>query len=43
MDDPERRKQMGRLGRERIETELAWSQQSKKLLQAYETLHRGVK
>ncbi len=43
IDDPERRKEMGRLGRERIEAELGWPHQSKKLLHAYETLKRGVK
>jgi glycosyltransferase involved in cell wall biosynthesis len=43
MDDPVRGDEMGRLGRQRIETELAWSQQSKNLLQAYEILQRGVR
>ena len=43
MDDPQRCRQMGRLGRKQVETELAWSHQAKKLLQAYETLQRGVK
>jgi glycosyltransferase involved in cell wall biosynthesis len=43
MDDPERRNQMGRLGKERVEKELGWSHQSKKLLHAYETLKRGTK
>jgi glycosyltransferase involved in cell wall biosynthesis len=35
MDDPERRKKMGQIGRERIENELAWSHQAKHLLDAY--------
>jgi len=35
MDDPERRKQMGLVGRERVENELAWPHQAKHLLDAY--------
>jgi len=38
MDNPKRRKEMGKIGRERIETELAWSHQEKHLLRAYEAL-----
>ncbi|MCB0197562.1 MAG: glycosyltransferase family 4 protein [Anaerolineae bacterium] len=38
MDDQERRQKMGQLGRERIETKLAWSYQEKHLLEAYEVL-----
>jgi len=38
MDDPERRKRMGEIGRERVETELAWLYQEKHLLEAYEAL-----
>lgn len=38
MDDPERRQRMGQIGRERIETGLAWSYQERHLLEAYETL-----
>ena len=38
MDDPERRKQMGEKGRQRIERELAWEYQEKFLLKAYEAL-----
>jgi len=38
MDDPERRNRMGQLGRQRIETELAWVFQEKHLLEAYEAL-----
>jgi len=39
MDDPQRRQRMGKKGRERIETELAWSYQEKHLLEAYEALN----
>jgi glycosyltransferase involved in cell wall biosynthesis len=35
MDDPERRKKMGQVGRERVENELAWPHQAKHLLDAY--------
>jgi glycosyltransferase involved in cell wall biosynthesis len=35
MDDPERRKKMGEIGRERIENELAWPYQAKHLLDVY--------
>jgi glycosyltransferase involved in cell wall biosynthesis len=35
IDDPERRKKMGQVGRERVENELAWSHQAKHLLDAY--------
>lgn len=38
MDDPERRKRMGQIGRERIERELAWVYQEKHLLEAYNAL-----
>ncbi len=38
MDDPERRQQMGQIGRERIETALAWSHQEKRLIEAYKAL-----
>jgi len=38
IDDPERRRRIGRIGRERVETELAWSYQEKYLLEAYEAL-----
>ena len=41
MDDPERRKRMGQRGRERIETELAWSYQEEHLLEVYEVLSTG--
>ncbi len=42
MDDPERRKRMGQIGRERIETELAWPCQEKYLLEAYEAVCAGL-
>jgi len=38
MDDPERRKKMGEIGRERVEKQLAWPYQKEFLLRAYETL-----
>jgi glycosyltransferase involved in cell wall biosynthesis len=38
LDDPERRENMGKLGKERIENELAWTYQAKKLLEAYEAI-----
>jgi glycosyltransferase involved in cell wall biosynthesis len=38
MDDPDRRQAMGRRGRERIETALAWHYQAEKLVSAYRTL-----
>jgi glycosyltransferase involved in cell wall biosynthesis len=38
MDDPKRREEMGQIGRRRIEMELAWSHQERRLLEAYETL-----
>jgi glycosyltransferase involved in cell wall biosynthesis len=38
MDDPQRRQQMGQIGRERIETELSWPHQAPRLLDAYTKL-----
>lgn len=38
MDDPERRREMGRIGRRRVETELAWPHQERHLLAVYEAL-----
>lgn len=38
MDDPDLRELMGKIGRERVEKQLAWSHQAKKLLAAYEAL-----
>jgi glycosyltransferase involved in cell wall biosynthesis len=40
LDDPGRRAEMGRKGRERVESSLAWSHQAAKLLAAYEALHK---
>jgi glycosyltransferase involved in cell wall biosynthesis len=38
MDDPQRREEMGRFGRQRVEKELAWPHQGKHLLEAYRKL-----
>ena len=38
MDDPARRKKMGLLGRQRMETELAWQHSIPKLLEVYRTV-----
>jgi glycosyltransferase involved in cell wall biosynthesis len=38
IDEPERRKQMGQIGRSRISARLAWAHQEKHLLAAYDTL-----
>ena len=38
MDDPERHRKMGQIGKERVEKELAWSYQEKRLLEAYQAL-----
>jgi glycosyltransferase involved in cell wall biosynthesis len=38
MDDPLRREKMGRIGRERIEKELAWPYQAECLLNAYKSI-----
>lgn len=38
MDDPKRREEMGRFGRQRVEEELAWPHQEKRLLEAYRKL-----
>jgi glycosyltransferase involved in cell wall biosynthesis len=40
MDNPEQRKELGRIGKERVEKELAWHHQSIYLINAYETLLR---
>lgn len=40
LDNPGRRAEMGRKGRERVESCLAWSHQAAKLLAAYEALHK---
>ncbi|MGH8290953.1 MAG: glycosyltransferase family 4 protein [Steroidobacteraceae bacterium] len=38
LDDPERRERMGRLGRHRVERQLAWDYEAPKLLAAYAAL-----
>jgi glycosyltransferase involved in cell wall biosynthesis len=38
MDDPERSRKLGYIGRERVEKELAWSYQQRHLLRAYQAL-----
>lgn len=38
MDNPKLRTQMGQIGRERVESELAWTHQEKHLLEAYESV-----
>lgn len=42
MDHPQRRAEMGRYGRRRIETELAWSYSGANLIRGYERLARGA-
>ena len=42
MDDPERRRAMGELGRRRVEGQLAWSHSVPNLLAAYRTLFADV-
>jgi glycosyltransferase involved in cell wall biosynthesis len=41
LDNPALRVSMGRVGRERVEKELAWKYEAPKLLKAYETLLKG--
>jgi glycosyltransferase involved in cell wall biosynthesis len=41
LDDPDRRAQAGRLGRARVENELAWPYEAPKLLAAYEEAFRA--
>ena len=41
MDDRQKRMKMGKIGRQRIESELAWSHQQKYLLEAYESISTG--
>ena len=38
LDDPARRAEMGRIGRDRVENELAWPYEEPKLLSAYDAL-----
>jgi glycosyltransferase involved in cell wall biosynthesis len=40
LDDPERRAELGRRGRERVETHLAWPHSERELLRAYERVLR---
>ena len=40
LDDPDKRQQMGRFGRRRVENELAWPYEAPQLLQAYDRLFR---
>jgi glycosyltransferase involved in cell wall biosynthesis len=42
LDDPERRAEMGRRGRERVERELAWRHQAPRYLRVYESLFGAV-
>jgi glycosyltransferase involved in cell wall biosynthesis len=42
LDDPERRAEMGRRGRERVERELAWGHQVPRYVGVYESLLGGV-
>jgi glycosyltransferase involved in cell wall biosynthesis len=41
-DDPVRRQHLGTLGRERVESDLGWHVQAKKLLSVYERLFPGA-
>ncbi|MBW4028284.1 MAG: glycosyltransferase family 4 protein [Acidobacteria bacterium] len=42
IDNPDQRREMGRIGRRRVEGDLSWSSSAKSLLRAYETvLNRG--
>ena len=41
LDDPQKREQMGRFGRARVENELAWQYEAPKLLNAYDRLFRA--
>jgi glycosyltransferase involved in cell wall biosynthesis len=43
MDDPARRRRMGRIGRERVEKELTWDLQIAGLLNVYEGLRRACR
>ena len=38
LDDPQLRERMGRVGRERVKTALAWEHEAPRLLAAYEKL-----
>ena len=39
MDNPGLREEMGRKGRERVQAELSWAHQAKRLVRAYEALY----
>jgi glycosyltransferase involved in cell wall biosynthesis len=41
IDDPQRRTQMSQIGRHRVDTEIGWPHQARKLVQAYATLDRA--
>lgn len=41
LDDPELRSELGRIGRERVESKLAWQYQERSLLSAYDRLITG--
>jgi glycosyltransferase involved in cell wall biosynthesis len=43
MDDPDARAQMGKLGRERVETELSWSHQAPDYVAVYDKLTRKAR
>ena len=43
VDDPEKRAQMGAIGRSRVENELEWRYEQPKLLAAYEMLWQGAR
>ncbi len=43
LDDPAKREAMGRFGRKRVETELAWPYEAPRLLAAYDEVFRGSK
>jgi glycosyltransferase involved in cell wall biosynthesis len=41
IEDPEKRRAMGEIGRQRVENELEWRYEAPKLLAAYEALWHG--
>jgi glycosyltransferase involved in cell wall biosynthesis len=43
LDDPELRAEMGRFGRQRVETDLAWNFQAPNLLAAYDEVFGGTR
>ena len=40
LDDPEKRRSMGEIGRRRVVEELAWDHEAPKLLEGYEALFK---